>query len=129
MSRKVCVLWFLVPGGAVWFLVPGGAALVLGHFEKWTNFFDVSRRHIAKPSGGLRLLTTSLNKLSSICDKPCSSERKTFNTEGMILIRSVQTLCFDEKRFQYCRRIKYRNKTKIEDIGKVESIILKCNPM
>lgn len=118
MSRKVCVLWFLVPGGE---------ALVQGHYEKSPNIFDVSRRHIAKPSEVLQLLTMSLNKLSSSCDKLFSSERKPFNTEGIILIRSVQTHCFDEKR--YCRRIKHRNKTKIENLDKNESIILKCNPM
>jgi len=74
----------LVPGGAalVWgHLVPGGAALVPGHFERWINFFDVSRYRIGKPSGGLQLLTMSSNKLSSSCDKPCSSERKPFNTK------------------------------------------------
>lgn len=67
VSRKVCVLWFLVPGGA---------AMVQGYFEKLAIFFDVSRRRIAKPSAGHQLLTMSLKELSSSCDKPCGSGRK-----------------------------------------------------
>jgi hypothetical protein len=109
--------------------ISNGAALLQGHFEKSAVFFDVSQRPIAKPSTGLQLLTMPLNRLPSSCDKPRGSETETVQHGRKNSYSLSPDTFFDEKCLKYCRRVKYRNKAKIEDLDKDDSIILKWNPL